>query len=537
MSYSEQFVDSTGKTKNLSMRFHRESRLRYRISSVEELTPDVILKFVQHHRNIQRPRIQELYDYSEGNNHNILDGKRRSEEDMADNRLVHNFGKAISVFKQGYLVGNPILVEYDDGEENSNIDQVLKNIAKVNNFHNLNRSLVLDLSRVGRAYDLVYRSDKDVTTVRRLNPLDTFLIYDTTLDDNVIAGIRYYSTKIFEDSKNYIELYTESRILKFDETDMTQLAVENHSFGVVPITEYLNTSSGMGDYESELSLIDSYDTAESDTANYMTDLSDAILGIFGDVEMGDGSIDDKIANLRKMRKARLLQIKPPQNNVGESVGNVDAKYLYKQYDVSGVESYKTRIVNDIHKFTNTPDMTDDNFGGVQSGEAMKYKLFGLEQERVDTQALFESSLRRRYQLIANIGGIVKEIMDFNISNLKITFTPNLPKSLQEKITAFKELGGMVSNETAMRLTAIVDDPTAEIEKLEEKQSDDYDSQKNQFNSKKAYAIQSILLKLKREQITRNVALKLFADLGISEYEAEGYIDDGVQTSLEGVLNE
>ena len=30
-------------------------------------------------------------------------------------------------------------------------------------------------------------------------------------------------------------------------------------------------------------------------------------------------------------------------------------------------------------FTNTPDMTDENFSGNQSGEAMKYKLFGLEQ--------------------------------------------------------------------------------------------------------------------------------------------------------------
>lgn len=33
-------------------------------------------------------------------------------------------------------------------------------------------------------------------------------------------------------------------------------------------------------------------------------------------------------------------------------------------------------------------MTDDNFAGVQSGEAMKWKVFGLDQERVDMQALF-----------------------------------------------------------------------------------------------------------------------------------------------------
>ena len=39
-------------------------------------------------------------------------------------------------------------------------------------------------------------------------------------------------------------------------------------------------------------------------------------------------------------------------------------------------------------FTNTPDMTDENFSGNQSGEAMKYKLFGLEQRTAIKEGLF-----------------------------------------------------------------------------------------------------------------------------------------------------
>ena len=34
-------------------------------------------------------------------------------------------------------------------------------------------------------------------------------------------------------------------------------------------------------------------------------------------------------------------------------GNVDARYIYKEYDVSGVEAYKDRISRNIHMFTNT----------------------------------------------------------------------------------------------------------------------------------------------------------------------------------------
>ena len=106
------------------------------------------------------------------------------------------------------MVGKPIQVEYDDGEDNSTTDEVLREIAKVNSFHDLNRMLVLDLSKVGRAYDLVYRSMSDLTKVKRLDPLSTFVIYDNTLEDNLLAGVRYYLNRdLFDNKQHFVELY------------------------------------------------------------------------------------------------------------------------------------------------------------------------------------------------------------------------------------------------------------------------------------------------------------------------------------------
>lgn len=542
MAYNETFVDSTGKSKTLTLRFHRESRMRYRINNVEELFENehkVLREFLEHHKSTQRPRIQELYDYSEGNNHTISIQQRRSEQDMADTRIIHNFGKSISVFKQGYLVGKPIQVEYEDGEENSATDEVLKEIAKVNSFHDLNRMLVLDLSKVGRAYDLVYRSMEDVTKVKRLDPLNTFVIYDNTLEDKMLAGVRYYSVGLSDNKKHFIDVYIKDVIYKCQmiEGVITELAIEPHMFNDVPITEYLNTAEGMGDYESELSLIDSYDAVQSDTANYMTDTSDAILAIFGQVAFPDDVLGDnkkQIEYMRKMRRARLLLLKPPVD-INGTEGKVDAKYLYKQYDVNGVESYKKRIVNDIHKYTNTPDMTDTNFSGVQSGEAMKYKLFGLEQARVDTQSLFEKSLKRRYQLIANIGDYVKELTDFDISKLKITFNPNLPKALEETINAFKSLGGMVTNETAMRLTGIVDDPKKEQELLDTPAITEENTGYDVDKGKLLYKITSILKKFKAGDYSEALARKFLKDLGLSEIDIESYLHDGEEVIVDETI--
>lgn len=468
MSYIETFTDSTGRSKQLEFRFHREARMRYRAESIESLFADdykLLCEYIKHHITVQQPRIQELYDYAEGNNHDISVLKRRREEDMADSRAIHNFGKAIATFKQGYLVGNPIRVDYEDGKTSN----VLANLEKINNFHQLNRSLVLDLSKTGRAYDLTYRAKDDSTRVVQLDPRFTFVIFDMTLENHSLVGVRYYEKSQFDSKKKTVEVYTDNQIITFNyDGKLEEIETKLHAFQLVPITEYLNTGNGMGDYETELSLIDLYDNAQSDTANYMQDLSDAILAIMGRISfpIGIDTAEKQIDFLRKMRKARLMNLEPPLDENGKE-GNVDAKYLYKQYDVQGTEAYKNRIVNDIHKFTNTPDMTDESFSGVQSGEAMKWKVFGLDQERVDMQALFEQSLKRRYRLIANVGSIAKEIINFDISNLKITFTPNLPKSLQEKIDAFKALGGTLSQETAMSLTDIVESPQDELEKIQE----------------------------------------------------------------------
>lgn len=475
MAYTEQFIDSTGQTHTLKPRFHRQSRMRYRAENLETLFAEdfkLLKEYINHHRTVQRPRIQELLDYAEGNNHTILESERRKDQDMADARAVHNFGEYIATFKQGYLVGNPIQVSYDDSD-NESVVEFLDEISKDNSFHQLNRSLVLDLSKTGRAYDLVYRTQEDETKAVKLDPTSTFVIYDMTKEEHSLVGVRYYSKNQFADTHLVVEVYTPDEVLTFNSSkDFKLIDQVPHSFGIVPLTEYLNSSNGMGDYESVLSLIDLYDASQSDTANYMQDLSDAILAIIGRVSFPADcdTAEKQIDFMRKMRKARLLNLEPPVDANGNE-GSVDAKYLYKQYDVNGTEAYKNRVIDDIHKITNTPDLSDDNFSGTQSGEAMKWKIFGFDQKRVDMQALFEKSLKRRYKLIARISEILKEIQDFELSKIRVTFVPNLPADTANIVTNAKNLYGVVSDETvySMLQTATGVDAKTEMKRIKAQQ--------------------------------------------------------------------
>ena len=91
-------------------------------------------------------------------------------------------------------------------------------------------------------------------------------------------------------------------------------------------------------YEDVIPQIDAYDAAQSDTANYMTDLNEATLVITGDLNLQKYTVKEMI----EMKKANLLLLSSGINPDG-SREQTDAKYVYKQYDVTGAEAYKDRL--------------------------------------------------------------------------------------------------------------------------------------------------------------------------------------------------
>src|SRR5690625_7319067 len=95
-------------------RFSDEANIHYRLGSIEDLTKETLERIIQHHYNEQRPRLKVLEGYFKGENVNILTGKRRKEEHLADNRATHNFARYVSKFIKGYLVGSPVQTDYTD---------------------------------------------------------------------------------------------------------------------------------------------------------------------------------------------------------------------------------------------------------------------------------------------------------------------------------------------------------------------------------------------------------------------------------------
>lgn len=457
---------------------------------------DFISECISHHLEAQVPRLQMLDDYYQGLNYNIMRNRRRRERHLADNRAAHDFASYIADFINGYCFGHAIQVQSDKEMTQSKLNE----LHSLNDVDSHNRSLGLDLSIFGRAYEYIIRNQEDEVRFYKSDPRNTFVIYDTSVEKNSLMAIRYWkvatedSVELTEVESNiyYVDVITDQATYFYEANSVTNLELserkppEAHSFGKVTITEFSNNEKRRGDFEKVIPLIDLYDEAQSDTANYMSDLNDAMLLIKGNVDL-----NEEVATLQK--EANVFHLAPPEyTTVDDKVteGNVDAQYIYKQYDVSGVESYKTRIAKDIHTLTNTPDMTDENFGGQQSGEAMKYKLFGLEQRTAIKEGLFRKGLVRRYKLVGEIMGVNREIDKDNLKDLVFTFTRNLPKSITEEMQMYMSAGGEISQQTLMSLVSFIDNPQDEVKRIQSeeeekvKRSDDlmYKNVQNEENN-------------------------------------------------------
>ncbi|MCE5058181.1 phage portal protein [Mammaliicoccus sciuri] len=456
---------------NLKTKFNLAANETFRAESTDDvLKPDVLREMVNKHKANQVPRLEVLENYYLGNNTDILTGERRKDDDKADHRAVHSYAEYVSQFIVGYLTGNPVSYTHTDEDTQEKIYQ----LNDLNDVDAINSDLALDLSIYGRAYEIVFRDEEDNDRFLPLDPKSTFVVYNNAIDKKIIAGIRYYTKPVYDDSEptEIIEVYTSDKIhyIEIYDGELNSIEEVQHYYNDVPIIEYVNNKFMKGDFENVISLIDLYDSGQSDTANYMTDTNDALLAIVGNVDLDSDEA-------KEFKDANMVLIKPELNANG-SESNADAKYIYKQYDVAGSEAYKSRLQNDIHKFTNTPDLNDENFSGTQSGEAMKYKLFGLEQVRATKERMFKKGMLRRYKLLFN--NINLEGMDagkHKYWDMQITFTPNLPKALKESVDIFNSLAGGLSERTRLGLLDIIQDPDeelAQIKKEEQQRMDDSD---------------------------------------------------------------
>lgn len=432
-------------------------------NNVGDIVPyESIKAFISKHISLQ-PRYDKLDRYYRGE-HDIL--KRDKTGSLANNRIVCNHAKDITDTVTGYFVGEPIKYVGDNAA-------TLLDWFNIANIPSVDMSLGKSMSKFGIAYELICMSDDEKTTPLSfcIDPRNTFVVCDDTLQHRPLFGVYYYPT--YDMSLSHtgykVNVYTKSAAVEYVADTNFNIISEGEAqinpFDDVPIIAYDNNDERQGDYEQVTNLIDAYNTLMSDRVNDKEQFVDALLLIVNGTLADTEEEAEEVCN--RLKRDRILELP----------GETDAKYLFRTFDESGVDILRKAIKEDIHSLAMVPCLSDENFASNASGVAIEYKLLGLEEVVKTKQRKFTEAAKRRIALYNRIN-MAKGGTDFG--KVELTFTRGLPKNITDLANVVSQLDGVVPQKLLLPLLPFVKDVDEAMQLLKQEKEQNADESMRQF---------------------------------------------------------
>ena len=416
---------------------------------IEELTDKVIKRLVENHRSQEFPRLKKLEDYYNANNE--INRRLMKDPSKPNNKIANAYASYITDTLTGYFIGEPI--SYTSADET--LLQDLTMIFEYNDEADENAELAKNASIYGVAYEMLYLSEEDkMIRFKSLDPKTVIPIFDKTVEENLIAVIRYYDDYDVVADKTFtiIEVIDNAYVRRYKlDNSLSLLDEYQHYFSLVPVAIFKNNEEQSGDFENVISLIDAYDKMESDSLNDFEYFVDAYLALYGFTADAE--------DVAQMKENRVLLM-----DEGTS-----AEWLIKQTSDVYVENMKNRLDNDIHKFAKCPNMSDENFASNASGVAIKFKLLGTENLVAIKERKFKRGIQQRLELMSAINSILREGFDWRAIN--IIFTRNIPSNDVDIANMVNSLKDLVSEETLLAQIPFVEDVQEELERLKKEREE------------------------------------------------------------------
>ena len=419
------------------------------LNTIEELTDKVIKRIIETHRSSVLPRLQNLENYYNANN--AIKNRVMSDPSKPNNKIANAYASYITDTLVGYFIGEPVTYTSNDNV----LIQDLNMILEYNDEADENAELAKNASIYGVAYEMLYLSEEDkMIRFKSLNPKEVIPIFDKTVEQNLLAVMRYYEDYDYVEDNTYtiVEVIDSKTVRRYKlDTGLSLLEEYPHYFSMVPVAIFKNNEDETGDFEHVISLIDAYDKMESDSLNDFEYFVDAYLALYGFTADAE--------DIAQMKENRVLLM-----DEGTS-----AEWLIKQTSDAYVENMKNRLDKDIHKFAKCPNMSDEEFASNASGIAIKFKLLGTENLVSIKERKFKRGLQQRLELMSMINSVLREGFDWRA--IDIVFTRNIPSNDTDIANMVNTLKDIVSEETLLAQIPFVEDVQNELEKLKKEREE------------------------------------------------------------------
>lgn len=412
----------------------------------EQINLELITDFLDKHENAMA-RYSRLQRYYEGY-HDIL-WRETQDKNKPNNKIVSNFPGYITDVNIGYFLGEP--VSYTASDDDEDMLKTLQEIFDFNDEQDENLDIGKKCSIKGHAFELFFMDEAANIRFNSMGPENMFVVYSTSVIKEMLLAVRRWPDTVNEEIEN-IEVYDSVGVTVYRKSESGMQLVEErtHNFGDVPVVEYLNNDERQGDFEKALTIIDAYDKAQSDSCNDFEYFADAYL---------------KIVNMSGTQESDVNAMKRDRVILVDSDGDVE--WVVKDINDAAVENFKCRLQEDIHRFSKTPNLSDEKFAGNVTGIALRFKLWGLEQNASVKERKFKRGLQRRIELICNALEVKGKPYDWR--KIQATFSRNIPAVLPEIVDMIQKLRGLVSRQTLISQLPFIEDPALEEARVEEEE--------------------------------------------------------------------
>ena len=419
----------------------------------EELTHDQLMEYIEQHQ-AQVPRFNELWaQYT--SRPPILDLPAK-EEYKPDNRLVANFGKYIVDTFNGYFTGIPVKVSH----EKENVNEAINYFWRHNDMDDTFSELSKITSIYGVGYLYVWQDEEARTRVTYNTPLDMFVIYDDSVEQNVKYGVRY---KFDKENTLRGTLFTANEIITF--TSDGYVDAEPHYYPIVQVIEFVENDEQQSLIRPVESLINAYNKALSEKSNDVEYFSDAYMKILG------RELDE--STIQNIRDNRII------NMAGDDTQNLVVEFMNKPDGDVTQENLLNRIESLIYHLAMVANINDESFGNA-SGTSLEFKLQPMKNLSGMKERKFTKGLNNLFKCFTALPTNVPASDKDSWVEVEYRFIRNIPRNIQDEAETARNLEGVVSKELQLSTLSIVDDVQTEIERMEaERELPDYDYQKSE----------------------------------------------------------
>lgn len=426
------------------------------IKSGQEFTSDILKDLINNHLQNEVPRLKQLYEYYKGN-HTILD-RKMPDPTKPNNKLVNNFYGQIVDDILGYFLGIPVIIQHNFDDD---IQEQLDIIFNENDKDDLFMEIGKEMSIKGKSALLVYQDENSRTRLAQIPAEEIIFIYDNSKPDELLYAIRVYELEQVQSSGEvkrirYVEVYDKYTITYYIE-DEGEYVLDNgrpnpvpHIFEDVPIVPFVNNKEEMGDFEKIITLVNDYDRVISDASNEQEAFRNAYLVLIN-------MIADKEL-IERLKQEGILALDE----------DGDARFLTKNIQTDALENHLNRLEENIYRFAQVPNLSDEKFAHNLSGVAIKFKLFSLENKCIIKERKMVKSIKKVLKLLAKPIKVITG-KEMRLVDITIKFTRNVPANLLEVSQVVTNLNGLVDKHTLLSLLPFVDDPDVVLELLQKEQ--------------------------------------------------------------------